>query len=258
MYKNIFVHYINPNDTGMIDFDCAISDIVKLDYRTADVFIKYHLSYCCSGAISLKSACELKGIEIEQISNDLKEATRNLVLPNNLPYKEWKIDFLIDFITNIHHAYIYQTIPPLCSTLESFAKGHRTKYPELTRILELFTKLAEILLLHNRHEDEIIFPYIKQIDSAYQRKEPYGNLFVRTLRKPLHIIEKEHSQINGLLKDIKIETRRFTVPDKACLSYQVIIKKLEEAHINLLQHKFLENAILFPRAIAIEQKLLQL
>jgi regulator of cell morphogenesis and NO signaling len=252
------VRGINSNDIVMDVYERPISDIVKQDYRTADVFKKYQLSFCCNGAISLKSACEVKGIDFELISNELKEATRNLILPNNLPFDEWKIDFLIDFITNIHHAYIYRLIPSLCSSLESFTLGHQTKYPALTRILELFTKLTEILLLHNRHEDEIIFPYIKQIDSAYRRKEPYGNLFVRTLRKPLHIIEREHFQIQELLNNLKIDTKQFTVPDKACLSYQVIIKKLEEAHNNLLQHKFLEHAILFPKAIAIEQKLLQL
>lgn len=242
----------------MDDFDCAISDVVKLDYRTADVFKKYQLSFCCSGSVSLKSACEAKGIDFEFISNELKEATRNLILPNNLPFDEWEIDFLIDFITNIHHAYIYRVIPSICSTLESFTQGHQTKYPELIQITELFTKLTAILMIHNRHEDEIIFPYIKQINSAYRRKEPYGNLFVRTLRKPLHIVEIEHAQIQSLLNDLKIETRQFTAPEKSCLNYQVIIKKLEEAHNNLLQHKFLEHAILFPKAIAIEQRLLQL
>lgn len=240
----------------MDDFDCAISDIVKLDYRTADVFKKFQVSFCCSGAMGLKSACEVKGIDYEQISSELKEATRNLILPNNLPFGEWNIDFLIDFIFNIHHTYIYRVAPSLCSTLESFTLGHQTKYPELTRILGLFSNLTELLLLHNRHEDEIIFPYIKQIDSAYRRKEPYGNLFVRTLRKPLHIIEREHIQIQKLLYDLKTETNQFTAPEKACLSYQVIIKKLEEAYNNFLQHKFLEDAILFPRAIAVEQKLL--
>lgn len=239
-------------------FEGAISDIVKLDYRTADVFKKYQLSYCCSGSVSLKSACEVKGIDFELILNELKEATRNLILPNNLPFDEWKIDFLIDFITNIYHDYIYRVIPSHNSTLESFTSGHQTKYPELIRIKELFTKLAGILVLHNRHEDEIIFPYIKQIDSAYRRKEPYGNLFVRTLRKPLHIIEREHFQIQDLLNDLKTATKQFAIPDNACVNYQVIIKKLEETHNNLLQHKFLEHTILFPRAIAVEQKLLQL
>lgn len=242
----------------MDDFDYPISDIVKLDYRTADVFKKYQLSYCGAGLVSLKSVCVTKNIDFDLLSNELKEATRNLIFPNKLAFDEWEIDFLIDFIIHIHHAYIYRELPRLCSTLESFAQGHQSKYPELTRVVDLFSKLTAILTIHNRHEDEIIFPYIKQIGSALRRKEPYGNLFVRTLRKPIHIVETEHLKIQELLDDIKIETKQFTTPDKACLNYQVIYKKIEEAYNNLLQHKFLEHSVLFPRAIAIEQKILQL
>lgn len=57
----------------MDDFDCAISDIVKLDYRTADVFKKYQLSFCCSGSVSLKSACEVRGIDFDRVSDELKK-----------------------------------------------------------------------------------------------------------------------------------------------------------------------------------------
>jgi regulator of cell morphogenesis and NO signaling len=242
----------------MNDFDSSISDIVKWDYRTADVFKKYQLSFCCSGAVQLKSACEVRGIDFGLISTELEEATRNRMLPNNLPFDEWNIDFLIDFIVHIHHAYIYRVIPSLSASLESFTAGHQVKYPELIRVTELFTKMTEMLMLYNRHEDDIIFPYIKQIDSAYRRKEPYGNLFVRTLRKPLHRVENEHRQIQGFMNDLAIATNQFTAPEKACLSYSVIYKKLEEAHHNLRQHQFLEHSILFPKAVAIEQHLLQL
>ncbi len=50
----------------MDEFEYTISDLVKKDYRTADVFRKYHLSYCCSGNIPLKSACEAKGIDLKK------------------------------------------------------------------------------------------------------------------------------------------------------------------------------------------------
>jgi regulator of cell morphogenesis and NO signaling len=239
------------------DFDGSISDIVKKDYRTADVFKKRQLNFCCNGNIQLKSACEAKGIDFEVLSAELRSSIKDLRLSNDLPFDEWKIDFLIDFIINIHHTYLYQAVPSLAATLESFTAGHQDKYPELIAVRELFKKLAGIVMPHNRHEDEIIFPYIKQIDSAYRRKEPYGNLFVRTLRKPLHIVEKEHAQIRELLNELRKATRQFTVPDSACLNYTVIYKKLEEVVNNLVQHKNLEDTLLFPKAIAIEQKLLQ-
>ena len=241
----------------MDEFEYTISEIVKKDYRTADVFRKYQLSYCCSGNIPLKSACEAKGIDYEEVSADLRRSTRDFGISNNLTFNEWTADFLIDFLIHIHHAFLYKTLPTLTATLESFTLGHQVKYPELTTVTALFSRLSGILMQHNRHEDEIIFPYIKQIDLAYRRKEPYGNLFVRTLRKPLHNIEQEHLKIQDLLNELQRETNYFTAPDKACINYQVIYKKLEELYDNLIQHKWLEDEVLFPKAIAIEQKLLQ-
>ncbi len=236
----------------------TICDLVKRDYRTADVFRKYHLSYCCSGNIPLQSACEVKGINFEELSAELRKSTRTFVLSNNLAFDEWRADFLMDYIYHVHHAYIYQTLPPLSASLESFVTGHHSKYPELQNLTELFVRLTEILMQHNRYEDEIIFPYIKQIESAYRRKESYGNLLVRTLRKPLQNVEKEHLQIQDLLDKLKLLTNEFTAPDTACLNYVVIFKKLEELYQNLTQHRYLEQEVLFPKALAIEQKLLQL
>jgi regulator of cell morphogenesis and NO signaling len=241
----------------MDQFDRPIREIVKMDYRTADVFKKHQLGYCCSGNVPLKSTCETRGIDYGLLTAELTESTKNILVSNLLPFNEWDIVFLIDYITNVHHTYLYQVIPPLSLSLESFAIGHQDKYPEMLPVSEIFTELTGILMSHNKHEDEIIFPYIKQIDSAHRRKEPYGNLFVRTLRKPLYIVEREHMRIQELLEGLKTATNYFTPPESSCVSYEVNIKKLEELYHNLIQHKHLEHDLLFPRAIAIEQKLLQ-
>src|SRR5664279_2332050 len=147
-----------------VDFDHTLKEIVQMDYRAAEVFKKFSLSFCCSGNMSLKSACESKHLSYEVMLNELSDATRNIQVSNQLPFLSWKINFLIDFISHIHHEYIYQLMPPLNLSLQSFTLGHSTKYPEFIRIAELFDRLSVVLMAHNRHEDEIIFPYIKQMD----------------------------------------------------------------------------------------------
>ena len=239
------------------DFDHTVDEIVKSDYRTADVFKKYGINYCCAGQVTLERICSEKKIDQDQVKEDLDMATRDIRIPNSLPLGEWKMDFLIEYIIHIHHHYIYQIIPSLGPMMQSFASGHSKKYPEILKVAALFDRLSALLLIHNRHEDEIIFPYIKQIDSAHRRKEAYGNLFVRTLRKPLSIVENEHHQIQEWLDEICTLTNGFAYPEKACTNYQVLYRKLGEFYDNLKQHKFLESRILFPRAIAIEQQLLQ-
>lgn len=256
--QKIYLSLNVVKDIHMKDFDRPVNEIVKMDYRTADVFKKRRLNFCCGGDVNLRSLCETRQLVFNEVVKELQNATRDINIPSQLNLQEWKIDFLIDFIKNVHHEYIYQVLPTLKISLDAFALTHTHKFPELTRTTSMLEQLSKKLMMHNSHEDEIIFPYIKQMYSAYKRKEAYGNLFVRTLRKPLSLVESEQIEITKLLDELKLITENFQLPLKSCSSYQVLISKLKELYENLLQHQYLEHNILFPKAIEIEQHLLQM
>ncbi|MFL5739135.1 MAG: DUF542 domain-containing protein [Flavisolibacter sp.] len=239
------------------DFNKTVSEIVRADYRTADVFKKHGINYCCTGNVQLREACRLKSLDYSDLVEELGLATRNIHLSTNLQFSQWKMDFLIEYIINVHHAYLKLTLPHLETSLLLFIEGHRKKYPELEEVLDIFHELSGLLELHLLHEEEIIFPYIKQIENTYRRKEVYGHLFVRTLRKPLSNIEKEHSIISGMLMRIQEITNDYHFPSDACTNHQVIYRKLREFHDDMAQHKHLENNVLFPRAIEMEKELLE-
>ena len=242
----------------MLSADLTISEIVRSDYRTAEVFKKYNINYCCSGQVSLETACSIRELNLEMIRLELEEVSRNIQLSQSLQFNEWKLDFLVDYILNIHHAYLHKALPALELSLVEFIVGHHRNHIELYSIQQIFMELSEILQTHNKHEEEIIFPYIKQIEAAHRRKESYGNLFVRTLRKPLKNIEKEHDEIAMLLKKLKSCSNNYNFPVNACTNHQVLYHKFREFHDDLVQHIHLENNILFPRAIQIENELLRL
>lgn len=105
------------------------------------------------------------------------------------------------------------------------------KYPELERVYEGFTLLAENLVQHNKYEEEITFSCIKQICM-------------------------EHEIIRALLQNLKQYTSNYNFPEKACTNHLVVYQTLKEFSEDLVQHKHLENNILLPRAIHIEMELL--
>jgi regulator of cell morphogenesis and NO signaling len=133
---------------------------------------------------------------------------------------------------------------------------HGKKYPELSEISKTFEQLSEKLLIHNRHEETTTFPYLKHLDSAFRKGESYAQLFVRTLKKPFTNIREEHTEIGILLNKLKELTGNYHFGEEACTNHQVIYRKLQEFHNDLVQHKHLENNILFPRATEIERLLL--
>ena len=227
-------------------------------YRTADVFKKYGISCCPDNHESLLATCTSKNLDYNAILDELAAATKTITISNALHFSEWKVNFLIDYITNVHHAYMHMSIPVIENSLASFIETHKKKQPEINRTLFLFRELSVLLMTHSRHEEEIIFPYIRQIENTFLRKETYGNLFVRTLRKPLSNIEKEHEVVMSILREIQSLTNNYTCPSTGCADQSAIYHKLEEFHRDMAQHTHLEDDILYPRAIEMEKELLQL
>ncbi len=240
------------------DLNSTISDIVRQDYRTADVFRKHGINYCCSGKVSLTEACAIKGVEVASVTKDLYAATRNVYVSNNLEYGKWTADFLIDYIIHIHHDYLKKTLPALTVSVISFVDGHKNKYPALVDVQNILDELSRLVEAHCMHEEQVIFPYIKHLEGMLKRKEVYANLFVRTLRKPLSNIGQEHKAICSLLERLRECTGNYQAPQNACTNHRVIYARLLEFENDVQQHAYLENEILFPKAIEMERQLLEL
>jgi regulator of cell morphogenesis and NO signaling len=237
----------------------TVRDIVNRDYRTADVFTKYGINFCSNGNMSLTEVCSQQHLDQSTIEADLQEASKRIHISNKLPFNEWPIEFLVDYVLYVHHGYIKQAGPVIAEQLKMVTVRHKMNYPELEQVNELFQDLLAELMEHLETEEEKIFPYIKQICNTYNRKEVYGKLFVRTLRKPLtEIVEKEYNRITACLKELRKLTNYYTSPSDACPKVQVIYHKLHDFDHDLVQHKHLENNILVPRALSMEKELLHL
>ena len=248
----MFLYTIEIND------DSLVTDIVAKDYRTSAVFRKYGIEFCCGGRVPLGVACEMNGLDKEIIKKELNDSLRNIHVSNATDFNNWDIDFLIDYIRNIHHAYLTRNLPEAAEILERFYEGHQKKYTWLPKLLASFRNLKKMLLPHLEHEEQVIFPYIKQINHAYQSREPYAALLVRTLRKPVEdMMNQEHEDVRSYLRLARELTTNYTPPPNACVTHKVCFLKLQELDNDLVQHTHLENNILFPKAISMEKELLQ-
>ena len=63
---------------------------------------------------------------------------------------------------------------------------------------------------------------------------------------------QEHDDAGNLTKEIRELTRNFTAPEDSCNSFKALYQGLEAFEADLHLHIHLENNLLFPRAIALE------
>ncbi len=248
---------MEPRNVSLINSESVASDIVKQDYRTAEVFKDYGIEYCCGAKWPLRMVCEMRELKLENVLQDLRNVTRTINISSTIPFDEWEIDFLTDYIVKIHHKYLQQALPKTKEQLSRFVDEHKKKYPYLVEIETLFSALYKTMLPHLKQEEEIIFPYIRHIAHAYDSKESYASLLVRTLRKPVEdIMNHEHDTLEKILFRLRTLTNNYTAPEAACTSHRLAYSLLQELDDDLVQHLYLENEILFPKAIAMEKELL--
>ncbi len=242
---------------GTIDKQSFVSDIVKKDYRTAAVFRRYGIEYCCGAKFPLEMICSLKNLDPEDLLVELNHVSRTITISNTLKFEEWDPIFLADFIVNVHHEYLKTMLPVAIETIQQFAEGHKKKFNYLGDLVSEFSALTNELLTHLRYEEEIIFPYIRQIVHAHRSKESYASLLVRTLSKPVgDVMQHEHRFVLDALVRIRELTGNYNVPPDACTSHKVSFQTLQEIDHDIMQHLYLENDILFPGAIRLEKELL--
>lgn len=233
----------------------SVGEIVKLDFRAADVFSSYGIDFCCGGKISVSEACANAKTD-ESIVIQALESLQNKVGSAVHDFDSWNIGFLADYIQNTHHEYVKKAIPQILPLAQKVADVHGEHHSEVIRINELFQDLAEELLAHLQKEEMILFPYIKKLvadESAGKCTDPgcFGSI-----GSPIAVMEAEHENAGLILKEMYRISYGYSAPEDACNTFRVLYGKLKEFEDDLHRHIHLENNILFPKAIEKEQLVL--
>lgn len=72
---------------------------------------------------------------------------------------------------------------------------------------------------------------------------------------PISIMTAEHGEAGDDLERIRELLNDFTPPEDACTTVMVTFRELEGFEKDLHEHVFLENSVLFPKAIRMEKDL---
>ncbi len=234
-----------------------IKEIVTQNFHAAQLFEKYGIDYCCNGNRPLFEVLEEKKLSPEKILTQLNELKQTTSDDSN-PYGEWELDFLAQYIVNTHHRYVKNAIPQIADHINKIVNAHGKKYSYLLEMHEVFAFIAEDLTQHMMKEEKILFPLIKYLVETKKFNEKPKTGGYGTIKGPINKMEQEHAAAGNATAKIRELSNGFSLPPDACATFRVTYQELEEFEKDLHKHVHLENNILFPRAIELEEELLKL
>jgi len=230
-----------------ITSNSSIGEIVAADFRTARVFEKYGIDFCCGGHASLAASCTEKEIDHNLIEEEL-ESIKNEPVERSQNYTAWALPFLADYIVNTHHVYLNENMEQIAAYANKIAGVHGGHHPELHEIAAIFGKIIADMVPHLNEEEEILFPAIKRVEAssiAGLTKEVKDSELIRL---SLEKLQKEHETIGDAVHAIRHLTKDYAIPGDVCNTFKITYQKLEEFENDLHKHVHLENNILFLKA----------
>nr|WP_314867429.1 iron-sulfur cluster repair di-iron protein [uncultured Flavobacterium sp.] len=232
----------------------TIGEYVAKDFRTAAVFSKYGIDFCCKGNRTIDEACEKKDVDTNTIMDEINSvlATKN---DNSIDFKSWPLDLLADYIEKTHHRYVEEKTNVILPFLAKLCKVHGASHTELFEINQLFIDCASELAQHMKKEELILFPFIKRMVKATLTDEPIEQPHFGTVANPITMMMNEHDAEGERFRKIALLTNNYIPPADACNTYRVTFAMLTEFEEDLHKHIHLENNILFPAAAVLEKKI---
>ena len=231
----------------------SVGDIVRLNFKTAQLFERNNIDFCCGGEISLSEACEKSNVDINKLMPEI-EALMQVSDPDSKYIEGLPLDALCDYIVKRHHSYVNETIPFLQQKLDKLCDVHGQAHSELFQIKALFDEAAGNLTMHMIKEELILFPHIEKM---VKHKNAGSNDPLKSgdVQNPIKQMEHEHEIEGERFRKIAGLTNQYTMPSDGCNTYSVSYQTLGEFEQDLHRHIHIENNILFKKALELEIEL---
>lgn len=225
----------------------TIREIVDKSPATLGVFKKFGIDICKHGSATLETVSEKLHLSHEQLSEKLNEAQHpeSVAAPQELSAVK-----LIQHIVRTHHQYVRRELPALAEIAERVAVRHGEHTPSLVRVKELVNSLHDELLAHLAKEEEILFPYIAELEVAKAGEVVHGCF--RTVNMPILMMHREHDETSHTVAELRRLTNDYVPPPEACTKYRALFNGLKAFEADISRHIHLENDLLFPRAQKLE------
>lgn len=238
---------------GRVSPEATIADVVTRYPATIPVFERLGIDYCCGGKRPLGAAVADKGLDWQAVGS-LIEAAVSPVAAQEAP-ASWSDASLTDLIAHIldrYHARLREDLPRLSAMGEKVINAHGERHPEVRDVAQVYAGLRAELESHMVKEEHILFPFIEQLEAGAGDRHP----LLGRASSPIAVMEAEHDSAGAALARLRTLTSDHRVPPDGCATFRGYYDGLAALERDLHAHIHLENNVLFPRALALEARIL--
>jgi regulator of cell morphogenesis and NO signaling len=251
-----FIYIYKSVEDVIIMKNRRISDLVDQDNVRAYVLYYFGIKFYEYSEKTLEQVCTEKGLKVEQVVKEL-EFPRENFSEAELPLISYPIDLISEYLKHAHFLFVKHKLPYISRLLESF-KAEHPQYESVAKDLKTLLPLfIEDFIHHIYEEEDTLFKYIKVLQQAAHGPYNPAKLYYLMEKSSLQRFAMDHEAHDDEMEGIRKITKDYQLTSDAPLHVKVIYSELTAFEKSLQVHARIENEILFPKAMALENQIRQ-
>ncbi len=230
-----------------------IGELVDQDKIRAHVLFYFGIKFYEYSEQTLEQVCQEKGLSVDIVVRELESPNENFQ-ESDLPLISYPVDLIIEYLKHTHHLFIKHKLPYIGRLVESFKANH-IEYDLIEKDLKaLFPLFLEDFIHHIYEEEDTLFKYIRILERAGRGHLNPSELYQLMEKHSLQRCALEHEAHDEEMRGIRKITNDYHLTQDAPLHVKVIYNELIQFEKSLRLHAQVENEILFPKAMALENE----
>jgi regulator of cell morphogenesis and NO signaling len=233
-----------------IEKDMKLADVIHHDFSLIPVINRFgiHLGF---GDGTIEEICKEKNVNAEfflTIINTYHD-------PQYFPKKHLQSFHsvtLIGYLKKAHEFYVEHKIPALKALIEKLIEESDSSQDTYMLAFNFFDEYQEELLSHIDSEEEVVYPYVFELEKAIEKGKAPHELISRMENYSITDYEEEHDNVEEKLFDLKNLIIKYLPAPKNDTSGYRILQELFELEKDLREHARIEDMILVPKVEAME------
>lgn len=229
-----------------------ISELVDQNYVHAYVLFYFGIHFYEYSALTLEQACDQRGLKVDQVIREME--TPSYLREAELPLVSYPIDLILEYLKHSHFLFIKHKLPYIARLIDSFKANH-SDYQSIERDLKIvFPLFVRDFIEHIYEEEDTLFIFIQALERAVKGNYSPTKLFYLLEGNSVQKFAMGHDAHDDEMVGIRNITRDYFLDEHSPLHIKVLYNELKSFEKSLISHARIENDILFPKAMALENK----
>lgn len=236
----------------------TINHLVEKNHRFAWVLHRFGVSFYNEQDKTLGQLCQTYRLNLQQILKTFQETSKPTQSVKN--FQAYPIELILKYLRHSHTVFINERLPYMAKLIQDLCPQKIGNSRVVSDLQTLFPLFVDEFIEHIHEEEDSLFQYLWNLHQASRGQYSLNKVFYQIEKNLLQSYALEHHESDDDMRGIREITNDYDLGKKSNLHLQVIFAELQSFETELQQHSQVEELILLPKALKLEnlvKKMLQ-